>query len=333
MSGSTGNGFGIGAMSSINFTSYIAPPAAPLARIEPAAAAPAPAPEEPLLSIVVPCYNEQPAIERTVHDLRRCADAIEGCEIILVDDGSRDGTTETLRRLARTFPELQVIEHARNRGYGAALKTGIRQARGRFIAITDADGSYPNERIPELVARCGEADMVVGARTGEAVAHSRLRAVPKAVMRWYCVWLTRQPVPDMNSGLRVFRREVAARFLNVLPDSFSFTTTITIALMINGYAVRYVPISYARRIGRSKIAPVADTIRFLQLILRTAVYFAPLRVLWPLIALLWTGFAAAFAYDVWQIGNLSDKTVILLMFATQISLLALIADMFDKRLQ
>ena len=155
-----------------------------------------------ILSVVVPCYNEKDAVEPTIRNLERQLGGILSFEIIAVDDGSIDQLTADIKA-------LRVMRHVRNRGYGGALKTGIRGARGRFVAITDSDGTYPNERIPDLLAH-GEAgaDMVVGARIGDGVTYSKLRAFPKAFMRRFCVWVTQQPIPDMNSGLRIFKREV-----------------------------------------------------------------------------------------------------------------------------
>lgn len=286
------------------------------------------------LSVVVPCFNERGAVEQTMRQLEQHLAAVEHFEIIAVDDASTDGTSEILDRIALELKSLRVIRHIHNRGYGGALKSGIRSARGVFVAITDADGTYPNDRIPDLLARARDgADMVVGARMGENVVYSKLRALPKAFLRRYCVWVTRQPIPDMNSGLRVFRGEVLERFLSYLPNTFSFTTTVTIALMTNQYRVEYVPISYAKRLGASKISPIRDTIRFIQLIVRTALYFAPLRVFGPLIFLLWMGFFLAIGYDILFTENLSDKSVLLLTFATNVTILALLADMIDKRLQ
>ena len=286
-----------------------------------------------LLSVVVPCFNEKDAVQATLHQLESTLASIASFEIIAVDDGSTDGTREILDRVAPDIATLRVIKHPSNRGYGGAIKTGIRAARGRYLAITDADGTYPNDRIPELLAHAEDgADMVVGARIGKDVVYSKLRAFPKAFMRRYCVWVTRQPIPDMNSGLRVFRRDVLERFLSCLPNTFSFTTTVTIAFLTNYHRVDYVPISYAPRIGSSKIQPIRDTIRFMQLIVRTALYFAPLRVFGPLILLLWATFAVALGYDVMFRDNLGDKTVLLLTFAMNVTIIALLADMIDKRL-
>jgi glycosyltransferase involved in cell wall biosynthesis len=252
-------------------------------------------------------------------------------ELIVVDDGSNDGSQDVLLELSQKNPNLKVITHELNRGYGAALKSGIRRAQGELIAITDADGTYPNDRLPELVALMVDADMVVGSRTGDEVDYSTFRKIPKYFLRRYCQWITGRNIPDINSGLRVFRKEVAERFLHVLPNSFSFTTTITMAMLCNEYMVRYEPINYARRIGQSKIKPIQDTLRFIQLILRTGMYFAPLRAFAPVIALLCFAFIFSAGYDIITEQNLTDKTLLLLMLAVNSGLFALIADVIDKR--
>jgi len=279
-------------------------------------------------SVVIPAYNEEAGIIGTLEKLRSSLGACRiPCEIIVVDDGSTDRTGELLR----DRDDIRVVRHERNRGYGGALKTGIRHARHPLIVITDADGSYPNERIPDLIALAVEADMVVGARTSANVEYSSLRSVPKWFLKVFAEWLTRQKIPDINSGLRVFRKDVVDRFLRILPDSFSFTTTITLAMLTNGYAVRFEPIDYHHRIGRSKIRPVRDTIRIALLILRTGMYFAPLRVFFPVAMAFGVAFLTSLAVDVVVRGDLTEATLVLLVASTQLGMFALLADMIDKR--
>lgn len=254
-----------------------------------------------------------------------------GWELILVNDGSTDRTRERCEDCTAVDPRVRVVHHEWNRGYGAALKTGIRWAHSDLIVITDADGTYPNERIPELVDICVDADMVVGARVGDGVTYPLIRKIPKLFLVNWASWLVGRRIPDMNSGLRVFRKPVAKRFLRILPDSFSFTTTITICMMRNHYRVVYVPIGYEPRIGQSKIKPIRDTLRFTQLILRTGMYFAPIRLLTPLIAALCFLAASSLFYDVWFLGNLTDKTVMLFVASMNLVIFALLADMIDKR--
>ena len=279
-------------------------------------------------SLVLPVYNEQKGIAATLDYLQEnllCA----GCEyeIIAVNDGSTDGSSEILRSRS----DIRVIQHRRNRGYGAALKTGIRHAKYPLIVITDADGTYPNERIPELVALAMQADMVVGARIGANVHYSPIRRIPKWFLVHFAQWMTRCSIPDLNSGLRVFRKSVVEKFLNILPDTFSFTTTITVAMLTNHYVVYYEPIDFHHRVGKSKIKPIRDTLRFIQLILRTGMYFAPLRVFLPVASVFFAGFLVTLFQDVFIRHDLTERTLILFVTATQLMMFALLADMLDKR--
>ena len=288
-------------------------------------------------SIIIPCYNEKHAIRETIECIWaviRKSD-IKNVEIIAVNDGSTDGSEHVLNALAAESQagELIVIHHNRNQGYGAALKTGIRRSQSDYICITDADGTYPNERIPELIRKItsNDLDMVVGARIGENVDYSKIRSIPKMILVPWVSFLCGTEVPDMNSGLRIFRRDRSLNFLKLLPDGFSFTTTITICLLRNRYAVEFIPISYTKRIGKSHIKPIRDTLRFTQLILRTGMYFAPMRLLAPLIALLAALFTISGIYDLTALNNLTDKTVLLGFASLNVFLFALLADMIDKR--
>ncbi|MDA0338304.1 MAG: glycosyltransferase family 2 protein [Proteobacteria bacterium] len=283
----------------------------------------------PEFSVIVPCYDEEDAIEETVENL--VASIGEGFEIIVVDDGSTDWTAEILKSLDASFHQLRVVTHERNRGYGAALKSGIRRAHAELIVITDADGTYPNERVPELVKACEGKDMVVGARVGGGVEYSKVRALPKIFLTAWASWIAGMRIPDINSGMRVFRKDVAETFFGILPDSFSFTMTITLAMLTTFRQVEFIPISYKRRIGKSKIKPIRDTIRFITIILRTGVYFAPLRVFLPFALLLSLLAIASLIYDIAVLSDLTDKTVILILFSFNTGMFALLADMLDKR--
>jgi len=282
--------------------------------------------ELPPFTVIIPAYNEEAAIEETLDRLSAgLRDAELDYEVIVVNDGSADGTAARLR----DRDDIRLVEHHANRGYGASLKTGIRHSRHELIVIVDADGTYPLERIPELVRLAQRADMVVGART-KSSQHSPLRLIPKWCLARFAEWMARSPIPDLNSGLRVFRKSVAERFVNILPSGFSFTTTITLAMLTNGYLVHYEPIEYHPRIGRSKIRPIRDTLGFVQLILRTGMYFAPLRVFLPVATVFFIGFLVTLTQDVIN-GNLNERTLLLLVAATQLAMFSLLADMIDKR--
>jgi glycosyltransferase involved in cell wall biosynthesis len=282
-------------------------------------------------TIIVPSYNERDSIGQVVESLLTCLKESSPYELIVVDDGSTDGSVEVAARLAQRYPHVQVLTHPYNRGYGAALKTGIRRMSTDLVVITDADSTYPNECIPALLEVAQEADMVVGCRDISGVPYPLGRRIVKCLLTKYASWIAGQPIPDINSGLRVMRRAVVEKFLNILPDGFSFTTTITLAMMTNQYDVRYVPISYAARVGRSKIKPIRDTLNFIQLILRTSMYFAPMRVFFPLAVCLGLLCMGCLAYDVVILRDLTDKTLLLLLFTMNTGMFALLADMLDKR--
>lgn len=285
------------------------------------------------LALVVPCFNEEDAIAATVSQICSLFNTSKDLsyELIFVNDGSSDATGKMLDELAKQNP-IRVLHHQQNRGYGAALKTGISNTACTHIAITDADGTYPNERLLELFFHCisKDYDMVVGARIGKDVTYSKVRKLPKYFLNKWINQVAGCNVPDFNSGMRVFKREKAIKYLGVLPNTFSFTTTITLSMHTNWERVDYVPISYKMRIGNSKIRPVRDTIRFSMLIARTGMYFAPARLLFPPLLIVGILFLAALVNDVINM-NLTDKTIILFGSLSNLATLALIADMINKR--
>jgi len=226
---------------------------------------------EPNLTVIIPCYNEREGIGPTIADLHRALGEVGEYELIAVDDGSTDGSREVLHAMAREDRRLRVIEHRSNRGYGAAVKTGLRDARSQRVATIDADGTYPADALPRLLRAGAEADMVVGAREFDGVREPFLRTLARSMLRRYASFLARRAIPDVNSGLRVFRRVAILPLLQVLPDGFSFCTTSTLAMLTNGCEVAYVPIRYKPRLGRSKIRPVRDALRFFYLATRTAI--------------------------------------------------------------
>lgn len=173
--------------------------------------------------------------------------------------------------------------------------------------------------------------MVVGARIGANVSYSTIRKIPKWFLVRFAQWMTGCKIPDLNSGLRVFRKSVVERFLKILPDTFSFTTTITVAMLSNNYIVHYEPIDFHHRVGKSKIKPIRDTLRFVQLILRTGMYFAPLRVFLPIAALFFGAFLTTLFQDIFIRNDLTERTLILFVTTTQLTMFALLADMLDKR--
>ena len=278
------------------------------------------------VSVVVPAFNEEAGIGRVLGGLR---DALGRSswpyEIIVVDDGSSDRTAEVAAGCGAI-----VVAHGRNRGYGAALKSGIRAARSPYILITDADGTYPNDAVPRLLEAARDHDMVVGARTGRNVHVPLIRRPAKWFLRRLAEYLSDSEIPDLNSGFRVFRRDRVLPFFPILPSGFSFTTSITLALLCNDGRVAYIPIDYSRRTGRSKIRPLRDTLNFAVLILRSILYFNPMKVFLPASLVVLAGFAASIAWDVFVRFDLTEKTLILLFAGLQLLAIGILADMISK---
>jgi glycosyltransferase involved in cell wall biosynthesis len=279
------------------------------------------------VSILVPVYNEEGAIAATLSaiDATMRASGRE-YEVLVIDDGSTDHTAQVLAGTT-----ARVVRHRANRGYGAALKTGIRATSLPLVAILDADGTYPIARLPELLALVDEADMVVGARTGGTVHVPALRRPVKWALTQVANLLSGHRIPDLNSGMRVFRRELATRFFGLFPDGFSFTSTITLASHVNGYRVEYVPIDYYRRTGASSIRPVRDTLNFFLLIVRMVVTFRPLNVFLPTAAVLLVLGLVKAALDFSRTGAFGTAAAILILAALQIALMGLLADLVTRR--
>lgn len=281
-----------------------------------------------MVSLVIPAYNEEHGLAEVVHGLRTRMEASKRpFEMIVVDDGSADRTLEVARGLGVT-----VITHAVNRGYGAALKTGIRASRGEYVLICDGDGTYPPESIPELLQHIEAYDMVVAARTGASVDIPIFRRLAKGILRRLAIYLSDAHIPDLNSGLRVFRRDAAVHFFPILPAGFSFTTTITLAMLCNEGEVRYVPINYSKRTGKSKIRPLRDTLNFLILIMRTILYFNPLKIFLPIGLGIGLMFVVSLAYDLFVLKDLTEKTLIFMFGAVQLTAIGVLADLITKRL-
>lgn len=280
------------------------------------------------ISAIIPAYNEENGIAEVISELTAVLRELNiTFEIIVVNDGSTDRTGEILKDL-----DVILLDHPSNRGYGAALKDGIKEAKYDNILILDADGTYPQDAIPALIVEADRYDMVVGSRTGVHVAIPPHRRFPKWFLRKMADYLVGMKIPDLNSGLRIFKKNIALRFFNILPNGFSFTTTITVALLSNNYRVKFFPINYNKRTGKSKFRPIQDTFNLLNLILRTSLYFNPLKIFIPFSLILFLLAVLVFIYSKFFTPQVMDITIIvIIMTAVQIMALGLIADLIDKR--
>jgi glycosyltransferase involved in cell wall biosynthesis len=226
------------------------------------------------VSVVIPAFNEESGLAKVLGEVKAVLDRSGiAHEIIVVDDGSEDKTAD----VARGFGVL-VLRHPQNMGYGASLKKGILSARHERIVITDADGTYDVAAIPELVADLDEHHMVVGARQGARYHGSWAKSIARRIFRFLAEYAAGRAIPDINSGLRAMRRDVVLKFFDIASDRFSFTTTVTLAFMLNGYLVKYVPVKYLDRYGASKVSHFRDTLRAGQVIVQAILYYNPLKL-------------------------------------------------------
>ena len=284
-----------------------------------------------MISLIIPVFNEEGAIVDTVLSAKSALVEIgEEYEIVVVDDGSNDGTADILATI--DSDHLRIITHPMNKGYGASIMSGIRSSSGDVVGITDADGTYPVGEIPTLYRAMQDqhADMVVGARTKKGAKIPLIRKPAKMIVNALANMLVGRRVPDLNSGFRLFRRDLALEFMHLYPQRFSFTITITLAALTSGYHVVYVPIDYFTRVGSSALSAgtngIKNFVQFLGLIVRITTYFRPLRFFgWPSVLLGLTGLIVVTRTVVLE-GNISDLGVLLILVGIQVGLFGLLAE-------
>lgn len=281
------------------------------------------------LSVVIPAHDEQQVIATTLNELRVVLDnAGNPYEIIVVDDGSTDSTAN----IVQAQKDIRLIQHSIRRGYGTALKTGISKASGDLILIIDADGTYQAADIPRLLEHFDGYDMVVGSRNCKSAKIPLSRKPAKWFLAKLANYLVREKIPDLNSGMRVFRKSDIKVFWNILASGFSFTTTSTLAYFCNDMLVKYVPVNYHKRKGKSKIRPIADGLNFILLILRVITYFSPLRVFLPIAFVLLLLAVLALIFSLTMLDRVLDATIVALFVSgIQVGVLGLLADAISKR--
>ncbi len=281
------------------------------------------------VSLVLPVYNEEEALEG---GLRMAIDTLKATdwewEIIVVDDGSSDRTAE----IATSFPEVTLVRHPYNIGGGQARSTGMMKAEGDIVVISDGDGTYPLQDMPRLVEELDDCEMVVGARSKEAGTLKVLRVPAKFFIRKLAEFVSGAKIPDLNSGMRAIRKETALPYLHMLPNGHPWVSTITLAFLNNGHPVKYVPIDYYPRKGKSTFHPIRDTSSYIMTIFRTVTWFSPLKIFLPLgMILLLGGFGKLIADVARYNWRVTPSTMMLLLGGLQILVLGLIADMIAKR--
>lgn len=247
------------------------------------------------ISIVIPAFNEEGAITETINEIKKICQKAEIYlyEIIVVNDGSTDQTEEKLKTT-----DVKVINHPHNIGYGRSLKDGIKAAQYDTIVITDADCTYPFDMVPALLAEYSKGfDMVVGARTGKFYQESVLKAPLRRILRFIVEFSAERKIPDINSGLRVFSKSKLMPMLSKLCNTFSFTTSMTLAFMMTGKFVKYIAIPYHERRGKTKVKLFKDSLRTLQYILQAINYYNPLKLF-----ILFTGFCLTLSFCFFVLG-------------------------------
>ncbi len=282
------------------------------------------------ISIVVPVYNEEESIVKVVSDIEKAMKSTSiPFEILIVNDGSTDRTQESISSAFNGNKHVVLVSHDTNRGVGIARNTGIERAGFNIVGMIDADETYPAEAIPSLFEKIGSYDMAVGARTKEMGSLRLMRRMAKSFIRSLANYLFNTSIPDLNSGLRVFKKELAVKYFYLLPPGHSWVSTITLAFLANGHTVCFVPISYfPRKRGRSSFHPVIDTYNYLILILRAITYFDPLKVFMPFFLILFIGGIVKTGLDILFYGHgIQESDIIILISAFLVLSVGLLSDL------
>ncbi len=278
---------------------------------------------KPYVSIVLPAFNEEEALPKVIDDIRQAMLRVSyEYEILVVDDHSKDRTSEIAKS-----KNVRLIRRPFTGGSGASRRTGIIGAEGEIIVMLDADGSYESSDIPKMIELFPEFDQVNGARTSEQGTLKLLRTPAKWFLRKLACYLTGVHIPDLNTGLKAFKKSIMMHYLWVLPDGFSCVTTMTLAFLTNGYAVKYIPTQYHKRIGTSKFHPVKDSLNYLSTIVRMVMYFKPLRIFMPAAVGLFIFGVIKSILSLAYTSTLQESDIIIFMTCIMTGSLGLLADL------
>jgi len=252
------------------------------------------------LSIILPAYNEESVIVQVINEIQSVLQTkFQGSyEILVIDDGSDDQTIEYAEKAG-----ARVVSHPHNIGNGAAVKTGIRESLGKILVMMDADGQHSPDDIPRMLKEIERYDMVVGARTSSSDTDLH-RDIGNKIYNALATYVSDRKIEDLTSGFRAIKRDIARKFVYLLPNTFSYPSTITLAVLRSGGSLTYIPIKTKRRIGKSKIRLIKDGLRFLVIILRISSYYSPLKIFLPISALM---FLTGFGYGLFKVLFLNTR--------------------------
>ena len=278
------------------------------------------------ISVIVPVYNEEKAVISTIDHINQVLSSYD-YELIIIDDGSTDKTHQILKKVKG----INLITQPYNLGYGASLKRGITESKNEIIVMIDADGTYPVSDIPKLLNYADNYSLVTGARIGKGARIPLLRKPAKFLLSTLANFLTGKKIPDLNCGLRVIKKSNVLQYFNILPQRFSFTITHLLACLTNGHTVKFIPVNYHKRKGKSTIHPIKDFIHFNTVILRVITYFNPFKIFFLISSTLLLLSILIFFYTFFIVGKIMDVTVMVVFLASlQVFLFGLIADLIAK---
>lgn len=277
------------------------------------------------ISIVIPTFNEEDSIIQVISDVHKAMEETSySYEVLVVDDYSTDNTIEKIKYRS----DIRLIKHKSNQGSGATRRTGIREARGEIVVMIDADGTYPAKEIPQLLKHFPEYDQVNGARKKESGSLKPFRSIAKWFIKSLACFLTKEEIPDLNTGLKAFKRDIALKYLWALPDGFSCVSTLTLSFLCNGYSVKYIPIDYyPRNNSKSKFHPIKDTYSYLITVIRMISYFQPMKVFLPLSLLMFTFGVVKTVIDYQMIQRMQLSDIVIFTAAFIVFCLGVLADL------